>query len=171
MSFKKSRRLKDLKKLGHHDYQSYLKSSRWQKIRDCIFNRDGGSCRSCGRKASCVHHIDYRFDVLTGNDLTKLFSMCLNCHDRIHNEAKSFKGMVNLTLSMVTKKKAKKPYCFTFGKFKGVLIENVPSDYLFWIAKTTKKKNLRNKSINELRLRHLNGILSVSDITKAKTSN
>ena len=166
MSWKKSRRLKDLNKLGHADYQSYLRSGRWQKIRDCIFNRDGGSCRSCGKKASCVHHIDYCFEVLAGKDLTKLFSLCFKCHDKIHNESESFEGMVNLTLSMVTKKRSRKPYCFTFGKFKGISIDNVSSDYLFWIAKTTKKKNLRNKSINELKRRHLNGILSVSDLAR-----
>lgn len=96
-----NKRLSNLKHLGYESYTQYLRSSKWKNIRKKILVRDSNKCRSCGERASCVHHISYSVDVLNGEDLLPLYSMCNDCHNHIHRTEKKFKKMCQLTLEMV----------------------------------------------------------------------
>lgn len=66
------------------EYESYLRSDIWKKIRIFILNRDGRNCRAnCGRRATVVHHIRYP-RVLGKEHFDWLYSMCVDCHDELH---------------------------------------------------------------------------------------
>jgi hypothetical protein len=67
------------------DYRKYLKSHRWKSIKKKVLARDRQSCRGCGRKATCVHHRDYRPRVLSGEDISLLVSLCHECHHYVHS--------------------------------------------------------------------------------------
>lgn len=61
-------------------YAEYLKSPLWAKIRRRVLKRDGQACRSCGRRATQVHHGEYTPGTMSGSDLTMLFAICGPCH-------------------------------------------------------------------------------------------
>lgn len=61
-------------------YTDYLQTEQWKRIRARVLKRDGRKCRSCGRRASQVHHGDYSARTMSGADLSMLFSLCGTCH-------------------------------------------------------------------------------------------
>ena len=70
-----------LKQLRFPDYQSYLESALWKRIRVAVLKRDGYWCRRCGKvSAHHVHHGSYSKRTLTGRDISKLYSVCDWCH-------------------------------------------------------------------------------------------
>jgi hypothetical protein len=69
---------------SYADYDDYLKSSLWRKIKRRILKRDGNLCLRCGGKATIVHHRSYADAVMAGNDDDKLASICDGCHNFIH---------------------------------------------------------------------------------------
>jgi 5-methylcytosine-specific restriction endonuclease McrA len=56
----------------------------WKSIRKKVMDRAAGCCECCGRKATQVHHRDYRPRVLRGENLLPLVSICSDCHNFIH---------------------------------------------------------------------------------------
>lgn len=61
------------------EYEEYLKSERWQKIRQIVLARDSNLCQSCLDKvASEVHHKDGQFRF--NEPLFTLVSVCSDCH-------------------------------------------------------------------------------------------
>jgi hypothetical protein len=68
------------RRLGFSTYQEYLKSDLWKQIRAKVLLRDGGLCRLCGKPASCVHHQSYVLNVMSGERLDDLYSVCDPCH-------------------------------------------------------------------------------------------
>jgi len=72
------------------DYQEYLKSDRWKKIREIVFERDHYVCQSClSEKATEVHHTQghFRFN----EPLFSLVSVCSDCHRKITEMEQSMK--------------------------------------------------------------------------------
>ena len=65
------------------DYSKYLKSRRWQKIRRRVLGRDGGKCRSCGGRATEVHHGNYDPATMQGDRIDRLYSLCRDCHEAV----------------------------------------------------------------------------------------
>jgi len=67
----------------HLLYEGYLKSPRWQEVREKVFRRDGGLCQGCLQaQATEVHHMSYDHAF---NELAfELVSVCRDCHERIH---------------------------------------------------------------------------------------
>lgn len=65
------------------DYDDYLNSPIWFLLREVALFRDGFSCRVCGNKAECVHHIDYDVDTLYGKNMSGLISLCNSCHNKV----------------------------------------------------------------------------------------
>jgi hypothetical protein len=61
-------------------YTDYLKSPEWKRIRGKVLRRDKRRCRSCGRRASQVHHASYDPETLKGKKLDRLYSLCGRCH-------------------------------------------------------------------------------------------
>jgi hypothetical protein len=66
------------------NYEKYLKSALWRRIRKRVLERDGGRCLRCGGKATRVHHRSYAEDVKSGNNDDMLASVCKGCHQVIH---------------------------------------------------------------------------------------
>jgi hypothetical protein len=65
------------------NYQIYIKSSEWFKIRKLVLKRDNYTCQGCLEKeATEVHHKNY--DHLFNEILFDLVSVCKACHDKIH---------------------------------------------------------------------------------------
>lgn len=69
------------------NYQDYLKSKHWDRIRRAALKRAGYSCQLCGRQETLdVHHNNYRN--LWHEKAKDVFAICRKCHE-IHNEAKA----------------------------------------------------------------------------------
>jgi hypothetical protein len=62
------------------DYDEYLKSPLWRKIRRRVLKRDNHKCKRCSGKATVVHHRDYTPEVLRGDADHLLVSLCDGCH-------------------------------------------------------------------------------------------
>lgn len=72
-----------LVRLGYGDYESYLLSPLWRKIRRRILKRGGFICVRCGDRATHVHHLAYTQAVLKGDDDSELVSGCAPCHKKV----------------------------------------------------------------------------------------
>lgn len=72
-----------LARLGYGDYESYLYSPLWRKIRRRVLKRDGSTCTRCGDRATQVHHLAYTEAVLKGEDDAQLVSVCKPCHEKV----------------------------------------------------------------------------------------
>lgn len=69
--------------MGFSTYKEYLLSNLWASIRAKVL-LDCPGCRVClDKKAVVVHHRSYAKDVMEGNDLEPLISMCMGCHKKI----------------------------------------------------------------------------------------
>lgn len=63
------------------DYNAYLRSPVWRAIRQRKLETADYKCEcGCGRRATLVHHRDYRPRVLAGEDLSPLVALCWQCH-------------------------------------------------------------------------------------------
>ena len=65
------------------DYPAYRRSPLWASIRAKVLADAEHRCCGCNANATQVHHRDYRPRVLSGDDLTPLVPICVNCHDKI----------------------------------------------------------------------------------------
>jgi len=69
---------------GISSYEEYLQSPLWNRIRRKCLTQAEHSCAGCGRRATLVHHRDYRPRVLQGEELSPLVPLCETCHEKIH---------------------------------------------------------------------------------------
>jgi len=61
------------------EYEEYLKSERWKKIRQIVLDKDNNLCQSClVEVATEVHHTDGQFRF--NEPLFSLVSVCSDCH-------------------------------------------------------------------------------------------
>ena len=68
----------------------FYSSKQWQQVRKSVLYRDNYVCKICGRPASIVHHINFlNPDNINNPDISlnpdNLVSVCIDCHNRIHN--------------------------------------------------------------------------------------
>lgn len=96
-------RAKVLEKLGFTDYNEYLFSLLWKKIRKRVLKRDKCRCKLCGKRAECVHHIKYELANLSGRSLKNMVSLCHDCHKDIEFDEKGVRR--NLDASIIITKK------------------------------------------------------------------
>ena len=68
--------------LGFASYREYLGSDLWESIRSKVVNRESTCCK-CGETANQVHHLNYLFQTMNGNDLSGLVPICKSCHYKI----------------------------------------------------------------------------------------
>lgn len=70
-----------LKEMGYCDYNEYLESALWARIRTKVLNSSGGKCRLCREPAVIVHHRNYKFLTMKGVTWRKsLIPLCNKCH-------------------------------------------------------------------------------------------
>lgn len=65
-------------------YKEYLRSPKWQHIRERVLLRDNYTCVICGGRATHVHHIRGAHRFNEENHLEDLCCLCEKDHDRIH---------------------------------------------------------------------------------------
>lgn len=68
------------------DYNRYLRSQDWHKMRKSVLERDNNTCQACLRnKATQVHHISYAlYEQLGRSAAFELVAICYACHKAIH---------------------------------------------------------------------------------------
>ena len=65
-------------KFRHENYEGYLLSPEWKRLRELVLIRDKGICQICGTKAMQVHHLTYQH---IGNEFDfELVALCISCH-------------------------------------------------------------------------------------------
>jgi hypothetical protein len=65
--------------LGFKSYRQYLRSSIWTDIRKKKLQHDP-HCYGCGKPARQVHHETYTREILLGETMDGLYSICKRCH-------------------------------------------------------------------------------------------
>ena len=73
-------------RLHHHkmDWQEYMQSPEWQRLRSEALRRDKYVCQLCGESKNLhVHHISYEH-VGTAREIDDVVSLCARCHDEVH---------------------------------------------------------------------------------------
>ena len=65
------------------EYESHLRSDKWNDIRRRVIERSGGICEGCRmNRGQHVHHLTY--DHLGNELLFELVFLCRQCHELIH---------------------------------------------------------------------------------------
>jgi hypothetical protein len=70
-----------IQQLGFSSYKVYLQSELWKSIRRQIL-LPHTRCRSCGKKATTLHHSRYKLEDMNGKCLTYLLPVCQGCHHK-----------------------------------------------------------------------------------------
>lgn len=76
------------------DYNKYMTSDEWHKLRNMVVNRDGGVCQICGRQAEVVHHMTYAH--FKTEFPFELISLCRECHHREYHSPDAKKRISEL---------------------------------------------------------------------------
>ena len=67
------------------DYQIYLQSDHWKKLRQLKINHVGYKCQDCGNQKDIqVHHLKYR--KIYNVKLNDLLVLCRTCHVKRHKK-------------------------------------------------------------------------------------
>jgi 5-methylcytosine-specific restriction endonuclease McrA len=67
----------------YFDYESYLQSGTWHRLREQRMAHDDGRCFDCQAPAVDVHHV--RYEKEWGEEtVADLVSLCRTCHDLRH---------------------------------------------------------------------------------------
>jgi len=64
--------------------KSYYETPLWLRIRELVFIERGKTCWLCSRSAVVVHHQDYSESTMRGDDRSKLYPLCKECHREVH---------------------------------------------------------------------------------------
>jgi len=66
-----------------NDYDKYLESDKWKRIRQQRINHDGGRCKNCGSTVNLqVHHKEY--DSYGDENIKEhLVTLCSDCHRKV----------------------------------------------------------------------------------------
>lgn len=92
---------KSLRMLGIKSYAYYLRCKIWQDIKSCLLSGNR-QCVVCGESANVLHHMDYSYATMRGNNPGGLIQLCQSCHYKIEfddNDNKIFSlSMVNARL-------------------------------------------------------------------------
>jgi 5-methylcytosine-specific restriction endonuclease McrA len=81
----------EARRLEHEQrYRAYLNTDRWAEIKRAIWCRDNGMCQECGKacgqdRPGHVHHNSYAHLFDERNNLDDLDLLCVECHDKRHN--------------------------------------------------------------------------------------
>ncbi|MBI2542465.1 HNH endonuclease [Candidatus Woesearchaeota archaeon] len=67
------------------DYNEYLKSKDWQKLRTRALKRANYKCEFCGTVAKMIHHVEYlKKENSEIENINHLIACCRKCHDLSH---------------------------------------------------------------------------------------
>jgi hypothetical protein len=67
------------------DYNCFLKSKYWQRIKKIILKRDNYKCTVCGADKNLqIHHSTYKYHLAEHKHLNTLLTLCEKCHYGLH---------------------------------------------------------------------------------------
>lgn len=68
------------------EYNRYLKSEAWRRMRAAVLYRDANRCRVCGARGKGLeaHHLNY--ERFLNEKRTDLITLCANCHAAAHKK-------------------------------------------------------------------------------------
>lgn len=72
--------------IGFATYKDYLNSDMWRDIRGSVLERDRHKCKVCGSPANQAHHKSYKKEVMLGQALNLIVSLCQFCHGAIERD-------------------------------------------------------------------------------------
>ena len=76
-------------KSAKENYDEFLQSSYWKKVREIKLKKAGKKCEVCGsRKNLDVHHNSYAHHGEEHKHLEDLVVLCRECHTLFHNRMK-----------------------------------------------------------------------------------
>ncbi|KKM82122.1 hypothetical protein LCGC14_1322710 [marine sediment metagenome] len=75
--------VKQQQKENKEEYQDYLKSDRWKKLREFILIKNNFKCQDDGEIATEVHHKRY-VNIGTPWEQYELVALCSKCHKKRH---------------------------------------------------------------------------------------
>jgi hypothetical protein len=77
--------------MNRDDYQAYLRSPEWQRLRQLVSHREHGLCQGCGVEPGVeVHHLSY---ARVGQELLlDLALVCAKCHGALHTRRGRYQG-------------------------------------------------------------------------------
>ena len=81
--FSKKKKKATKSSISYTNYDTFIKSKCWQRMRKKVLKRDRNKCVHCKSKATQVHHKEYVFPYGT-ESLDILESVCKTCHLIIH---------------------------------------------------------------------------------------
>lgn len=95
--------------LHYKEYQKYLRSTHWAKIREIKIKEQNGICEKCHKRITpkskiAIHHLTY--DRIGNELLTDLQCLCADCHNSIHGakpKVKSNAGKYEKWLCLIIK--------------------------------------------------------------------
>jgi len=67
------------------EYETYIKSNEWEKLKNVALERANNKCEICGAPSQAVHHKSYPTDFKNDN-LDNLQVLCHGCHYEIHRK-------------------------------------------------------------------------------------
>lgn len=137
--------------LTDQDYQSYLKSDEWRRIKQVASKREHyQKCWLCGATENLeLHHRSYKW-LGTPHAMRGLVAMCRTCHGGTHDYAKRNGLSVRRATNRLKKEKRRfSPMnnkltdisLMPFGQHKGKLMQDVPAGYLHWLWVNGKKED------------------------------
>jgi len=75
------------------EYEKYLKSPEWEKLKKRAMERARGQCEFCGDVAYAIHHVRYPKVLTFDFDcLDNLVAVCRRCHELSHGIRRSGTG-------------------------------------------------------------------------------
>lgn len=77
-----------IREVGNNNYNEYLSSTHWKKVKKVILNRDKFLCRSrnCSNKPSQVAPLGFSLATVFGLSPGNLISLCTNHFDYVNSE-------------------------------------------------------------------------------------
>lgn len=89
--------------MGSNKYHAYLRSPKWQQLKERVLERDGHRCRDC-QYPYCleVHHEHYGHLYHEERNLACLTTLCRYCHKKRHDSAPSLSELYMMVLKMGT---------------------------------------------------------------------
>lgn len=80
---KRKQKKNSLKKLKTMQYDRYVRTGHWQRIKRNYYKKHKKICYCCGEDSYVLHHINYS---RRGEEKDKdLVTLCENCHNEVHN--------------------------------------------------------------------------------------
>ena len=116
-------------------YYLYLKTDRWQELRNARMELDNHRCRMCDVLATCVHHRRYP-DILGEETVDDLTSLCTVHHEHFHHPPSIVDVKQDFFKVLSAGKHMDCPLCGRYAKYELRPLNATMARSLVWIVRT-----------------------------------